>query len=163
MEFSRLTPIENVVRMIFPLTMMYEGELLPAAFRLREQKDGPEQFLSVFRQYAETFQADIRDFDKSRNLPCCLINVGEVEATNLVVAENRVVFTVKAAPTSVYTSHAGIFVSIAGLPIEGEGYQAFTALNIGEESRFVMSAVRRRLVDIAKKRMTTVMQLLIAD
>ena len=163
MEYSRLAPIENVVRMIFPLTMMNEGELLPAAFRLREQKDGPERFISVFRQYADTFQTDIRIFDNSRNLPCCLMNVGEVESTTLEIAANRVVFTVKAAPTAVYASHAGLFISIAGLPIEGEGYQAFTALNIGEESRFVMSAVRRRLVDIAKKRMTTVMQLLIAD
>ena len=163
MEYSRLAPIENVVRMIFPLTMMNEGELLPAAFRLREQKDGPEQFISVFRQYAETFQTDIRTFDKSRNLPCCLMNVGEVESITLEIAANRVVFTVKAAPTDVYASHAGIFISIAGLPIEGEGHQAFTALNIGEESKFVMSAIRRRLVDVAKKRMATANQLLIAD
>ena len=163
MEYSRLAPIENVVRMIFPLTMMNEGELLPAAFRLREQKDGPEQFISVFRQYAETFQTDIRTFDKSRNLPCCLMNVGEVESITLEIAANRVVFTVKAAPTDVYASHAGIFISIAGLPIEGEGRQAFTALNIGEESKFVMSAIRRRLVDVAKKRMATANQLLIAD
>ena len=34
----KLAEIENVVRVIFPLTMMREGELLPAAFRLREKK-----------------------------------------------------------------------------------------------------------------------------
>ena len=51
----KLAEIENVVRVIFPLTMMREGELLPAAFRLREKKDGAEQYLSVFRQFASTF------------------------------------------------------------------------------------------------------------
>ena len=163
MEYSRLAPIENVVRMVFPLTMMNEGELLPAAFKLREQKEGPEQFISVFRQYAETFQTDIRNFDKSRNLPCCIMNVGEVESTTLGIAANKVVFTVNTVPTAVYASHAGIFISIAGLPVEGEGRQVFTALNIGEESRFVMTAIRRRMVDIAKKRMATASQLLIAD
>ena len=36
--------------------------------------------------------------DKSRNLSCCLMNVGEVESTTLEIAENRVVFAFKAAP-----------------------------------------------------------------
>lgn len=49
------------------------------------------------------------------------MNVGEVESANFEIAANRIVFTVKASPTDVYASHAGIFISIAGLPIEGEG------------------------------------------
>ena len=51
----KLAAIENVVRVIFPLSMMREGELLPAAFKLREQQDGPEKYLSVFRQFAASF------------------------------------------------------------------------------------------------------------
>ena len=42
-----LAAIENVVRVIFPLTMMRDGELLPAAFKLREQQEGPEKYISV--------------------------------------------------------------------------------------------------------------------
>ena len=49
---ENLSAIENVVRVIFPSTMMNEGELLPAAFKLRQQKDTPERYVSVFRQYA---------------------------------------------------------------------------------------------------------------
>ena len=52
---EELSAIENVVRLIFPSTMMNEGELLPAAFKLRERVEGAEQYISVFRQYAESF------------------------------------------------------------------------------------------------------------
>ena len=51
-----LSAIENVVRMIFPSTMIRDGELLPAAFKLREQNDGSEKYLSVFRQYHDKLE-----------------------------------------------------------------------------------------------------------
>ena len=47
-----LSAIEDVVRVIFPLTMMRGGELLPAAFKLREQQEGPEKYLSVVFMYS---------------------------------------------------------------------------------------------------------------
>lgn len=50
-----LSAIENVVRVIFPSSMIRDGELLPAAFKLREQSDGAEKYLSVFRQYHAKF------------------------------------------------------------------------------------------------------------
>ena len=42
--------------------------------------------------------------------------------------------------------------------MEGSGTKVFEALHMGEEADFQMLAIRRRLVDVAKKRMTSVMQ-----
>ncbi len=152
---KKLSPIENVVRVIFPLTMIRDGELLPAAFKLREMTEGPEKYISIFRQYAESFNADVTSFDNGRNLPCCIMNVGEVDAIRLMIRGNRVNYRVEAIPTPTYLSHGGIFLTIGDIPIEGNGLSAFTALNIGEESAFHMVAIRRRLMEIAKKRITT--------
>jgi hypothetical protein len=44
--------------------------------------------------------------------------------------------------------------------LEGNGIVAFERLEIGEEANFHLIAIRRRLVEIAKKRMTSVSQLL---
>ena len=154
-----LSAIEHVVRVIFPSSMMRDGELLPAAFKLREQSDGAEKYLSVFRQYHAKFLQDILTFDKRRNLPCCIMNVGELGCVKLIIAGQTVKFGVYALPTSVYASHAGIFVSIGDLLLEGRGNVAFERLGLGEEADFHLVAIRRRLVEIAKKRMTTVFQL----
>ena len=155
-----LAAIENVVRVIFPLTMMRDGELLPAAFKLREQQEGPEKYISVFRQFAASFCSDIQYFDKGRNLPCCILNVGEVNGIELVIDNKEVTYRVKAAPTANAQSHGGIFIRIDGFPLEGSGATAFAFLNIGEEASFYAIAIRRRLLDLAKKRMTMVEQLL---
>lgn len=155
-----LAAIENVVRVVFPLTMIREGELLPAAFKLRERQDGSEKYISVFRQFAKSFDEDIQSFDKGRNLPCCIMNVGEVNGIELSIADNAVVYRVKAVPTATAQSHGGIFICIGGLSLEGCGTKAFETLNIGEEASFYIVAIRRRLVDIAKRRMTTVERLL---
>ena len=48
---TELSALENVVRIIFPATMMREGELLPTAFKLREHDGDGEAYVSVFRQY----------------------------------------------------------------------------------------------------------------
>ena len=66
----------------------------------------------------------------------------------------------KAAPTANAQSHGGIFIRIDGIPLEGSGATAFAFLNIGEEASFYAIAIRRRLLDLAKKRMTMVEQLL---
>ena len=51
---TKLSALEDVVRVIFPSTMMREGELLPAAFKLREH-DGEAEA----RSYGFT---DIRNY-----------------------------------------------------------------------------------------------------
>ena len=156
MEDKSLSHIENVVRVVFPSTMIRDGELLPAAFKLREQEEGPEQYLSVFRQFSANFKADISAFDKDRNLPCCILNVGEVDNIKLIITTHEVKYTVMALPTPSYKSHAGIFIKIGKWEVEGGGMRAFTALNIGQEAAFHMLAIRRRLIDLAKKRIATV-------
>ena len=153
---TELSALENVVRVIFPATMMREGELLPAAFKLREHAGEAETYVSVFRQYADTFAKDITTFDKARNLPCAIMGVGEIHSSTLKVGENMVKYRVLAFPTNTYESHAGIVISIADIPIEGSGLKAFTALGIGEYTQFHILAIRRQLVEIAKKRITTV-------
>ena len=153
---TELGSLENVVRVIFPSTMMREGELLPAAFKLRESEDGAETYVSVFRQYADTFISDIAAFDKERNLPCAIMNVGEIHASTLSIGSHEVKYCVLPFPTTSSPSHAGIVISIAGIMIEGRGVKTFTSLGMGESSEFHMMAIRRRLVEIAKRRMTTV-------
>ncbi|MCH5309485.1 MAG: hypothetical protein J1E58_06425 [Prevotella sp.] len=153
---TKLSSLENVVRVIFPSTMMREGELLPAAFKLRERDGKAETYVSVFRQYHDTFVSDITAFDKAQNLPCAIMNVGEIHASSLFVEANEVKYSVLAFPTATYASHAGIVIRIAGIPIEGNGTKAFTSLGIGECSAFHLIAIRRHLVEIAKKRITTV-------
>lgn len=155
-----LAAIENVVRVIFPLTMMRDGEVLPAAFKLRDQQDGPEKYISVFRQFAASFCSDIQHFDKGRNLPCCILNVGEVNSIELSIVDKEVTYRVKAVPTANALSHGGIFIHIDGIPLEGSGTTTFSSLNIGEEASFYSIAIRRRLLDLAKKRMTMAGQLI---
>lgn len=155
-----LAGIENVVRAIFPATMIREGELLPAAFKLRELNDGPERYISVFRQFADTFAKDLADFDKKRNLPCCIMNVNEVNSIKMEAAGHKISFRVMAVPTPSYASHGGIFISLGMFPIEGRGINAFSAANIGEQSEFHMIAIRRRLVELGKKRMTNTFSML---
>jgi|GEM_PF-1991622 len=156
---DKLLAIENVVRVIFPLTMMNEGELLPAAFKLRERNDGAEQYISVFRQYSATFIDDILFFDNQRNLPCCIMNVGEITDTKLQIGANKIKYEVFAVPSAKILSHAGIFTYVNNILVEGDGRGAFSALEIGEEAKYHLVAIRRRLVDIAKKRMTSVSQI----
>lgn len=153
---TQLSTLENVVRVIFPSTMMREGELLPAAFKLRERDGDAETYVSVFRQYADTFVSDLMHFDKSRDLPCAIMNVGEIHTSTLNIAGKEVKYSVQPFPTTTYASHAGIVISIAGVLIEGNGSKAFTSLGIGEYTEFHMIAIRRRLVEIARKRMTNV-------
>ena len=157
---TELSTLENVVRVIFPSTMIREGEVLPAAFKLREHDGEAETYVSVFRQYADTFTWDMTVFDKGRNLPCAVMNVGEIHASSLLVGVNEVKYRVMAFPTPAYASHAGIVIKVADIPIEGSGAKAFTSLGIGEHAEFHMMAIRRHLVEIAKKRMTTVNGLL---
>lgn len=157
---TELSALENVVRVIFPSTMLRNGELLPAAFALREREEQAEAYISVFRQYADSFASDIITFDKTRNLPCAIMNVGEIHNSSLFILSNEVRYHVLAYPTATYASHAGIVIKIAGIPIEGHGHKAFTSLGIGKQADFHMLAIRRRLVDIARKHMTTVNSLL---
>ena len=155
-----LSGLENVVRVIFPSTMMREGELLPAAFKLREHKGEAETYISVFRFYVDAFTKDIASFDKNRNLPCAIMNVGELHASIISIKNREVRYSVRALPTPSYVSHAGIVITIDNITIEGSGAKAFTSLGIGDCSEFHMIAIRRRLVEIAKKRLTTVNGLL---
>lgn len=163
MKFDKLPVVENVVRVIFPQTMMNEGELLPAVFKLRERSDGPEKYISVFRQYAESFCNDILAFDKQRNLPCCIMNVGDLTEIGLTIHENEVKFEVVPIPTDKYQSHAGIYTFLGDLLVEGNGKNAFSALKIGEESKYYLIAIRRRLLEIAKKRIAQISQIVNAE
>ena len=113
----------------------------------------------MFRQFASTFYEDILQFDKGRNLPCCIMNVGEVNAIKLTIVNKRVTYRVRAVPTSVAQSHAGIFVHIGDVLLEGSGVKTFDTLNVGEDAPFYILAIRRKLLNIAKRKMTVVGQL----
>ncbi len=156
---TQISDIENVVRIIFPSTMMRDGELLPSAFNLRELKDGSEKCISVFRRFHVSFEDDIKKFDRNRNLPCCVLNVGDIITINLKINNITVKYTVDEANSDIYPSHCGIFIKINGIPLEGSGKKVFELLQIGESASFISLAIRRRLVDIAKRKITSVMYL----
>jgi hypothetical protein len=156
---NQISDIENVVRVIFPSTMMNNGELLPAAFNLRELKDGAEKCISVFRQFYETFDDDIKKFDRKRNLPCCVLNVGDVNTINLKIKNITVKYKVDEAKSEIFPSHCGIFIKLNDIPLEGSGEKVFEILKVGEAASFISMSIRRRLVDLAKHKMTGVQYL----
>ncbi|MBR4678641.1 MAG: hypothetical protein IKO99_11630 [Bacteroidales bacterium] len=156
---TQISDIENVVRIIFPSTMMRDGELLPSAFNLRELKDGSEKCISVFRRFHVSFESDIKKFDRNRNLPCCVLNVGDINTINLKINNIVVKYMVDEANSDIYPSHCGIFITLNNIPLEGSGKKVFELLKVGESASFISMAIRRRLVDIAKRKITSVMYL----
>ena len=137
MDANELYAIENVVRVVFPQTMINEGELLPAAFKLRERADGPEQYISVFRQYAESFSKDILSFDKQRNLPCCIMNVGEITKIELKIADNQINYKVKSIPTENYTSMLVFSHISAALSSKATAKMHFRHLKLAANQNFI--------------------------
>lgn len=53
-------------------------------------------------------------------------------------------------------SHAGIFITIGGKPLEGSGVDLLNEIEEGKEKEANIMAIRRKLVDIASKSKTSV-------
>lgn len=66
---------EDVVRVLFPNKVL-NGRVLGGAFVLRSHRE--EKSISVFRTLGPTFTEKLLALDKGRNLPCAVMNVGEI-------------------------------------------------------------------------------------
>lgn len=150
---------EHVVRVI--LYLDNNGTISPKSFKLRQwpEPKGPERYISVIRYEAESAEKDLRAFDKGRNLPCAMMNVGDIRAIEFFLGATKqypVVFDVRDMHTEANRSHAGIFITVNGMPLEGSGETLFNTLEIGVEKEMSVMAVRRLLVDIASMSLTTI-------
>lgn len=156
-----ITDTEHVVRMIFPDSLKKDGGIHPNAFKLRQwpAPKGPEQYVSVNRYESETFLNDVLVFDKGRNLSCSLMPVGDIRSIKLFLDQTDdypVLYDVRDTSTPEHLSHAGIFVSVSGMPLEGRGDAILDSIEEGKNKSRNLQAIRRMLSDLAAKTLTTV-------
>lgn len=67
---------EDVVRVLFP-NKIQNGRVLGGTFVLRSHRE--EKYIPVFRMIGSTFAKELLVLDKGRNLPCTVMNVGEID------------------------------------------------------------------------------------
>lgn len=156
-----ITDTEHVVRMIFPDSLKKDGGVHPNAFKLRQwpAPKGPEQYVSVNRYESDAFLNDVQAFDKGRNLSCSLMTVGDIRAISLFLDQSDdypVRYDVRDTSTPEHLSHAGIFVSVSGMPLEGSGDAILDSIEEGKNKSKNLQAIRRMLSDLAAKNLTTV-------
>lgn len=157
---------DHVVRVIFPESLRKDGTLHPSAFRLREwpMPKGPERYISVNHYESKAFASDLESFDKGRNLSCSKMSVGEIRHLSLFLdkTENYPVnYDVRDTDTVEHPSHAGIFITIGSLPLEGHGDILLDTIEEGKNKSKNILAIRRVLADLASKTLTTVDDLLL--
>ena len=150
---------EFVVRIL--LSVSKDGIILPSSFKLREwpEPKGPERYISVNRYDSPALVSDLLSFDKGRNLPCAKMNVGEIRNISLFLGatdDYPVHYEVRDMQSDTIPSHAGIFITIGGKPLEGSGVDLLNAIEEGKEKEANLMAIRRKLVDIASKSKTSV-------
>ena len=156
-----ITDTEHVVRMIFPDSLKKDGGVHPNAFKLRQcpAPKGPEQYVSVNRYESEAFLYDVQAFDKGRNLSCSLMVVGDIRAIRLFLDQTDdypVLYDVRDTSTQEHLSHAGIFISVSGMPLEGSGDAILNSIEEGKNKSKNLQAIRRMLSDLAAKKLMTV-------
>jgi len=138
-----------------------DGVILPSSFKLREwpEPKGPERYISVNRYDSLALVSDLLSFDKGRNLPCARMNVGEIRSISLFLGatdDYPVHYDVRDMHSDTIPSHAGIFITIGGKPLEGSGVDLLNEIEEGKEKEANIMAIRRKLVDIASKSKTSV-------
>lgn len=159
MQPSVISAQESVVRII--LHVHKDASINPKSFKLRQwpEPKGPERYVSVNRYEAPSLVADLRRYDQGRNLPCAMMNVGEIQSIALFLDNTDqfpVKYEVRDVSSDAIPSHAGIFITVAGVPLEGSGDAVFSQINVGGDKDSKVLAIRRALTDIATKSLTTV-------
>lgn len=87
------------------------------------------------------------------------MNVGEIRNISLFLGatdDYPVRYDVRDMHSDAIPSHAGIFITIGGKPLEGSGVDLLNAIEEGKEKETNLMAIRRKLVDIASKSKTSV-------
>ena len=65
-------------------------------------------------------------------------------------------YDVRDTATPERPSHAGIFISVTGVPLEGSGDAIFDSIEEGKNKTKNLMAIRRMLSDLAAQSLTTV-------
>ncbi len=152
---------DHVVRILFPDSYIKGGGLHANAFRLRQwpEPKGPEKYVSVNRYESEAFVDDVKSFDNGRNLSCAMMDVGAIRSIKLYLGstdDNPVLYDVRDMATQDHASHAGIFISVAGRPLDGSGGAVIDSVEDGMSKSMMLQIIRRALADLAALHLTTV-------
>lgn len=109
---------EDVARIIFSPSYIFEGRVAPTAFRWEILPSGTvEDYISVLRGATSNLDSDTRHF-KARTkgdtrYGYTVLNVGKIRDIH-IVSEQEVNTDVKAFPSQKFPSHAGIVTDING-------------------------------------------------
>jgi len=145
---------ENVVRVLFPNKVL-NGRVLGGAFALRSHRE--EKSISVFRTIGKTFAAELLALDKERNLPCALMNVGEIDNVRFSSRGNVAWCEVVATEDVGITAHAGIEIYInAQQMVGGHEEDIVMQSETGVSMNVIVLALQHRLAAIAQKGLTCV-------
>ena len=109
---------ENVARIIFSPSYIFDGRVSPTAFRWEILPSGTvEDYISVLRGDVSNLEEDTRSF-KARTegdirYGYALLNVGEVRSIK-IASDKDVATDVLSFPSKKFPSHAGVIVDIDG-------------------------------------------------
>lgn len=115
-SMSEILDSENVARILFSPSHIYEGRVSPKAFRLEVLKSGAEDYISVLRYDAEQLEQVSSIFrprtEGDTRYGYTYLNVRDIRLLGEEI-ENRDV-AILPKPSKRLPFHAGIFVSIDG-------------------------------------------------
>lgn len=150
MEPVAISNTEIVIRVITHLQK--DGTINPKSFKLRQwpEPKGPERYISVNRYDSHSIVDDLKAYDKGRNLSCAKMNVGEIRRIVLFLGKTDqypVIYDVRDTHSDAILSHAGIFITVGNMPLEGSGDAILDSIEEGQEKEINLLAIRRALVD----------------
>ena len=137
---------EQVARALFSPRMIYEGELQTEAFMLRAAIG--ESYLSVLRMGIASWQEDIMGIPQRKNRRLygyAQMGVGAIRGLSF----SGITYDVRACDNVLLTSHAGIFIDVAGQQLVGGVRIKGIADDAAQD--FLILAIQRRLVELARQ------------
>lgn len=145
---------EDVVRVLFPNKVL-NGRVLGGAFILRSHRE--EKSISVFRMVGSTFTKELLALDKGRNLPCAIMNVGEINDVKFHSENNTAWCYVVETGEIANTAHAGIEIYVnAQQVIGGRENEIILHSETGVSMDVIVLALQHRLANIAQKELISV-------
>lgn len=137
---------EHVARALFSPRMIFNGEILPEAFKLRPSIC--ESYLSVMRMSVSSWMNDIKAIPQHKNrilYGYAEMEVGEIRNIKL----KNVHYDVAEFSQNSMPSHAGIYITANEELLVGG--KLLKSIENGKEQDFLMLAIQRELVDIAQR------------
>lgn len=111
-----ISPEEQVARIIFSPSYIYQGRVAPTAFRWEMLPSGDaEDYISVLRENPSHLEEDTRSFkprmEGDTRYGYALLNVGEIRHVGDLF-ESNITADVLAFPSKRFSGHAGIVADI---------------------------------------------------